>query len=537
MAFTSADLPTGLVTGEFHFVNEDNVDFDTDPDLLLVSGSVTFTASTPVIRHVTKAATIIPLKFDAEFNSTGQLVPKGQLTATGIELPATNSSLLSPLNYTWKVEFNLKEATTGFSVVIPSFDISVPWNGTVDLTTAMPVSTSPGTITVQGPIGPVGPVGPAGPPGDNAYLQAIPRMANYLKREEKIGDWQAAVANAANVQANAVIIGDSISEGTGTTNTSNRWQNLVQKDLRYRHGCAPGAEYPFIPTWPRTSAPGIPVVRTGDVAVDANRGIGWKAGVIGTDGAVTFTFTGTSFKLMIIKGSASGVMAVSIDGGANQLYNTNSVTGGGADAAYKWDSGPLTRGVHTVRVTRSATSETLMGIYLYGCLTYDGDETNGVRLLDGAYHGSNTTLWTSARLDQLVANINSIGNVKLVMVGSGTNDYGQGIAPATTKANYELMLSKLRGGGYTGSIVFQNVYKGVDRDEATWAAYGDAMRQVAATDAKCAYFDWRMRMPDVPTPYNDSTGLGLFNDGLHPSNIGNRFIASFLTDYLSDRFI
>ena len=539
MALLPADIPTGTVTGEFWFVNEDAADSGTDPDLMLVTGTVTFTASVPFIKRPDKPATIIPMKFDAEFNSNGLLCPKGRLTEPGIELPATNSSLLSPLNYTWKVEFNLKEAATGFSVAIPSFDISVPWNTTVDLTNVIPVSTSPGTITVQGPAGPTGPAGPAGPSGDAAYIQAVPRMANYLKREEKIQDYQAKLPNAATSQVNILALGDSIVEGTGTSNVINRWITKLQTNLRYRHGVPPGADFPYLAAWPRTSAPGMPVVRSGNVAVDMNRGFGQKAVIINTDGAVTFTFTGTSFKLMLLKGTTTGKMDVSIDGGAATTYDTNSLTNAPASAAYLWASPALTRGVHTVRVSWNATSPTNYGIYLYGCLTYDGDENNGIRVIDGAYHGSTSSFYVSAYLDQMVANMQAIGinSFGLVMTDVGTNDWNQGVPLDTYKSRLELLISKLRGGGYTNSIVLMNVYKGLGRDETTWAAYGDVMRQVAASDTKTAYFDWRMRMPDCPNPASDPAGLGFFADGLHPSDAGSSFIASFMTDYLSDRYI
>lgn len=50
MALLPTDIPTGLINGEFWFVNEDSVDSGTDPDLLVVTGTVTFTSSAPVIR-------------------------------------------------------------------------------------------------------------------------------------------------------------------------------------------------------------------------------------------------------------------------------------------------------------------------------------------------------------------------------------------------------------------------------------------------------------------------------------------------------
>jgi len=43
MTLIPSDIPAGTVTGQFYFVNEDNVDTNTDPTLTVVSGSVTFT--------------------------------------------------------------------------------------------------------------------------------------------------------------------------------------------------------------------------------------------------------------------------------------------------------------------------------------------------------------------------------------------------------------------------------------------------------------------------------------------------------------
>ena len=153
MAVLPSEIPTGLVTGQFYFVNEDNIDADTDPELLVVTGKVTFTceAKEP-LRMPTKKAVIIPMTFDAEFDSQGRLVPVGR-TDVGIEIPASNSPLFNPTNFTWKVEFDLEEVATGYSVVLPSFSIFVREGETWDIVDLMPVSMDPGVIMVQGPQG------------------------------------------------------------------------------------------------------------------------------------------------------------------------------------------------------------------------------------------------------------------------------------------------------------------------------------------------------------------------------------------------
>ena len=161
MALLPADIPTGLVTADWWFVDDDGDDTDTDPEVSPVTGGVTFSASVPLIRIPGKPATVIPLKFHAIFNPSGRLVPKLG-TGDGIRLPATDSPLTNPTGFTWKVEFDIKDATTGQPIKISSFDIQVPANATVDLTSLVPVASSAGTITVQGPKGDVGPVGPKG---------------------------------------------------------------------------------------------------------------------------------------------------------------------------------------------------------------------------------------------------------------------------------------------------------------------------------------------------------------------------------------
>jgi hypothetical protein len=176
MAVLPAEIPTGLITGQFYFVNEDNVDADTDPDLTVVQGDVTFTCTADApLRMPTKLATIIPLEFKGEFDSQGRLVPKGR-TELGIELPATNSSLFNPTGFTWKVEFNLTQVSNRHTVQIDPYEFQVPEGTTQDLTLVMPVDASPGTLTVQGPQGAPGDmslvVGPANISGTVTLVEA-----------------------------------------------------------------------------------------------------------------------------------------------------------------------------------------------------------------------------------------------------------------------------------------------------------------------------------------------------------------------------
>lgn len=149
MAFVIADIPTGLVTGQYLFVSEDAVDADTSPDAQIVYGAVNFTASAKSLRMVSKKGTAVPLKFKAKFDSLGNLTPF-KTTGIGLNMPATDSPLINPLNFTWHVEFDLRDSTTGECIELKGFDFQVPAGTTVDLTTVTPVDTSPGVLTIKG---------------------------------------------------------------------------------------------------------------------------------------------------------------------------------------------------------------------------------------------------------------------------------------------------------------------------------------------------------------------------------------------------
>lgn len=375
--------------------------------------------------------------------------------------------------------------------------------------------------------------GDQGPAGGAGAAGGVPRVASYLVREEKLAKWRTALAAVTSAQTNVVVFGDSISEGTGTTNVANRWQTLLQRGLRYRNSGGTGAEFPFIPTMPVTSAPGFPVTTTGGATRNNTSGLGWKTGSLPIGATATFTFTGTSFKVSYASLSSTGVMSITIDGGTSTLLDTNSsVNGGGLSKL--WASADLTPGPHTVKITNDASTPTGRVLWVHGLFTFNGDEGRGLRVLDAAYHGMQSAFFTATRNDAAATNLAVGGPVGLVLLNVGTNDYGAGTSPDVYKTNVAAFVTRLRQ-VYTGTIVLMNAYKGSGRDEALWAAYGDKLNEIAASDPDIAYFDWRLRMPDDPTPYNHPAGLNLYADTLHPSDGGNAWIASFLTDYLSLR--
>lgn len=141
MALIPTDLPTGKVTGQFYFVSQDGIDADTSPELTVVSGVVTFTATRNgervfILKIPSKTATLVPLVFQAKFDASGQLVPAAG-TGIGVELLATDSSLYDPTDFRWQVDFKLRDVNTGLPLNIPAISLAVPAGATVDLSTAV----------------------------------------------------------------------------------------------------------------------------------------------------------------------------------------------------------------------------------------------------------------------------------------------------------------------------------------------------------------------------------------------------------------
>jgi YD repeat-containing protein len=165
MAVLPSEIPTGLVVGQYYFVNADNVDADTDPELTVVTGTVKLAcqAKKP-LRMPSKKATVVPMQFRGKFDSQGRLVPESG-NGIGIEVPASDSNLFNPKDFTWLVEFELKDAATGYTINLEPFPIRVLEGVENDLTLLAPVDSSPGTITIAGPpnvltIGTVETIGP-----------------------------------------------------------------------------------------------------------------------------------------------------------------------------------------------------------------------------------------------------------------------------------------------------------------------------------------------------------------------------------------
>lgn len=362
----------------------------------------------------------------------------------------------------------------------------------------------------------------------------LPRNPAPGHQVSKLTAWKTALANWGTAKAQVVVVGDSISEGSDAGIIQARWQTVLQDVLRDRLGVVEGADFPFIPTMEATSATGMPAVVEGNVTLDQNWGFGWRTGVIRDTGKLTFTFTGTSAAIMYARQGATGVMRVVVDGGAPVLVNTNSVTTGlGGSDAVLWGTGALAAGVHTVVVTRDVSSGTDQTPFVQGLLTYNGDETSGIRIIDAAHSGYRSANMDATRTRTTAKAVMAAGGASLVVIAMGTNDTLYATTQVEYKANINRMIAAMRTEGYAGSFLLIHWYKTSAETEATWAPYGQTLAEIAAADPSIAYLNMRKHMPDLPSPYTDVAGLGLFAGNLHPNATGHGWIAQTLASVLN----
>ena len=360
--------------------------------------------------------------------------------------------------------------------------------------------------------------------------------AKSSKTLTKLRRWYAGLGGREALPAELLMLGDSITEGVGASVLPRRAQNLLQRSLRAALGYT-GAEWPYIPAhWGADWYAQRPSVCAGTWTPADQYGLGKRAvSLPDATGSVTFTFTGTSCRLIYTRSTGGGIVRIVIDGGAATLVD--SYQSGTTPSPASWSSPALARGVHTVVVTRDATSTTGEVVTAEGLVTYDGDEARGIRVVDGAHSGSwasqfaPETEWADGA--RLVATGQAGGYAGALLVW-GTNDFGGGRTAAQFKADNLTIIATLRARGFTGSIVLVLLWLSYGRDDTAWTAYGQVLQDIAAADQDVLFFSMRDYMPD-PTSTDSTSVLGLHGDGIHPTDRGMGYMADVYTQLLLPR--
>lgn len=263
--------------------------------------------------------------------------------------------------------------------------------------------------------------------------------------------WRAGWAKRFTAPVNILLLGDSNTVGYWATAEANKWAqifaSMIEAAAGFRHAFGYQSRHSIVnytQAW----------TNNGTVTDVNTSGFGYgAASIAATTGWTQAVGFCDRFWLRYQTGTASGAFTVSIDG---VVAATIANVGGGVTGGLTWDSGPLARGNHTVRLSAtSAVTPIIEGIYWFdgsgntvgaqGTLSAANSQTGlGVRVVNAAKFGSTSgdfaaaagggTWWTDG-LDRFPPN--------LVLMAWGTNELGGAVAPATMRTNLGTIAARI----------------------------------------------------------------------------------------------
>jgi lysophospholipase L1-like esterase len=356
------------------------------------------------------------------------------------------------------------------------------------------------------------------------------------KRYTALARWYSALANRDYAPAKMVVLGDSISEGSGSSAFGRGWVPQLLNRLRTKFptsGIGTGGGNGFVATWDNPGYNGAapsytyPVTQSGG-SFTMTQGFGLKANtLVSTGHQFSYTFTGTSVHVWYILQSTGGSFSVTIDG----TVVAASVSTTGTLGKAVWTSAALTAGSHTILVTRLASGGAGT-ILVTGFRIFNGDEAKGIQMFNGSQSGLTSVQMaaTPTAGDKWAPWINTI-QPHLVVIELGLNDWSNSLSLANLKTNLKSIATTVRAQTSTDpSIVIYAATQANNGNYAsTYTQLHTVWEEVVAEDAKMALFDPAAR---IPAPHLDNTD-GLYYDMLHPSDKGHATIAEYFASFLS----
>jgi lysophospholipase L1-like esterase len=349
-----------------------------------------------------------------------------------------------------------------------------------------------------------------------------------------LSQWNCALTNRASTAATWVAWGDSITEGQGSSTVASRWINQTLNGLRSTYpvsGVTGG--FGYIPSFYGTYGPdsqwSTNPTTSGSATwnLDSNQmgngaGLGLLTVTLNSGGSETFKVTGSSADILYNYGS--GTFSYKVDSGAS----TNVSTSGGTGATGHTHVAFSSAGSHTLTISGVSGS-----VILEGVMTYNGDETKGIRLYDSSQSG--TTTGEFVNQGSSLAAITAHVKADLVTIQFGGNDFESNdeLTPSQVTANLKTLVSDIRSAatGHEPSIVLVVPYNhtGTNNFGDSWPQYVSAIKAVASADPSLGVIDLTSFATEgSSSPYLSST------DDAHPNNTGQTKLATMIESYLED---
>ncbi len=361
-----------------------------------------------------------------------------------------------------------------------------------------------------------------------------------------------ALRNSAPV--NILCLGDSTVEGARCTNAQTRWQGRLRDMLRSRLGQSVAGGFGYVPAWYSTGDQQTPspsqfsstISHTGSGQSRGTYGFGRRCLAMNPGDVSTLTipvtgpYKSTSADVMWAKASTSATsIVIKLDG--TQVYTAATNSGSPAGAQTYRVAIPQDGAQHVITV--EATGQVL---YFEGWFLYNGDESSGIRVIDGAASGAPSS-WFSYTSASSGGNQNfMLDNVlwatpALITLMVGINDFYNSTAqlatPAQYLANLQTAISNIRAklvGQVPPIIIMRQYERGPTGSTASlpyqWAAYSAAIDQLIAADPSLLLYDFQARMP----PGVQTSALGLINaiDLTHLTDTGGGYLADDFVSFL-----
>lgn len=362
--------------------------------------------------------------------------------------------------------------------------------------------------------------------------------------------WSNAMRAADEDAANVVVLGDSVSEGTGVGNRlENRWVDRLQRSLRRRVGspdcpASPGGYHGTTSVVPAVyRARGLPDAATaGEVTPLTEVGPGGRAVQLGTGASITWRVDARSVDVGYRTRPDGGTLRVTIDGisPTTALAIPTGITSAGTDRTgmqrpgtervgerVVWSSEGLGPGPHTVTVTNASEAGSTAPVTVTDLTPYRGDRGRCVHVLDASRAGVMASF--IAQTPTYLADSLSL-DPDLLVVPLGFNDALRGVGPAEFGRVLDSLLEQTREQGYDGPVLLVGWYLPAWGSKAPpWHLYLEQM--AARTDHEgVSFIDLSAVLPPVATAAG-----GVYMDSLHPGPRGQELIAESLLEALAPR--
>ena len=355
------------------------------------------------------------------------------------------------------------------------------------------------------------------------------------------GGWRTAMQQSVTAPAKWMAIGDSITEGTGSTAYTDTWLYKAAQKIRAAYPTMNGTTVPgnavtgqmgWLPVAQTSSTQVSPWVLAGSFASTSSFGFRHtKSTSIMSSATITATLTGTHIDVWWTQGPATVAFTVWVNGVLKATLGTSSASvTSGFNSRIQLGASATVPGTYTVQIKANAAAS---ASFINGVTLLNGNHGSGLITVNAGVHGYKTTEWNvSTAHANWIQDFGAL-DPHLVTIMLGANDYSSLVGRTTFMTNLTNMVNSVRTNNSNWpTIVLMSCYKENFTFTPAWEQYEYGMEKVAQEQG-CAYVDLRTLIPDPGTA--EANAAGYYADGIHMNAVGNEKVATELANILISR--